>query len=95
MSDIVKLEYRFSNYLLQQSRHDTAVANSEKTSVAREVAARNMRLAEILSQSEPLHRLATKYLQEAGDLGDLDRLRAMMYAAAFYVNVGRMPKEIS
>ena len=73
----------FQNYLLQQERKNAAYQRYNYASVALENAQIKERLAEIKSQHEPLASLLEKPLSE----------RDRLYAAAFYVVVGRKPRE--
>jgi len=73
----------FQNYMLQQSRRETAYANLNHASQALENARVRERLAEIKSQSEPLAGLMEQPMTE----------RDRLYAAAYYVVIGRMPEE--
>jgi tRNA C32,U32 (ribose-2'-O)-methylase TrmJ len=72
----------FQNYMLQQARRKEAYANYSHAGQALENARIHERLAEIKSQSEPLHSLINQTLTE----------RDRIYAAAFYVVVGRLPE---
>ena len=73
----------FLDYMLQQARKETAFARYNHASVALENAQIKERLAEIRSQHEPLASLSNQPLSE----------RDRLYAAAFYVVVGRLPNK--
>lgn len=75
----------FADYMLKQSRKETAYARYNHASVALENAQIKDRLAEIKSQRDPL-----SYLTEQ-PMSERDRL----YAAAYYVVVGRLPNAIA
>jgi hypothetical protein len=72
----------FGNYMLAQAEKKTAYERYNYAGEALENARIKERLAEIKSQREPLARLMTQMMSE----------RERMYAAAFYVVVGRMPE---
>ena len=72
----------FQNYMLHTARKETAYQQYNYAGANLENCQIRERLAEIKSQHEPL-----AALMEA-PLSDRDRL----YAAAFYVVVGRMPE---
>lgn len=71
----------FTVYMLKKSDKETAYARYNHASVALENAQIKERLAEIKSQHEPLSSLAEQPLSE----------RDRLYAAAYYVVVGRLP----
>lgn len=71
----------FSHYLTKQARTEAARANRNHASVALDNAEIHERLAKIKSQHEPLAGLIDAPMSE----------RDRLYAAAFYVVVGRMP----
>lgn len=71
------------NYLQAQAETRVAYERNNYAGVALTLARIRERLAEIQSQREPLARLIEKQLSE----------RDALYAAAFYVVVGRMPEE--
>ena len=70
--------------MLQQSRKETAYARYNHASAALDNAEIKERLAEIKSQHEPLASLAEQPVSE----------RDRLYAAAFYVVVGRLPNSM-
>ena len=74
-----------NDYMLQQARKETCYARYSHASAALENAQIKERLAEIKSQHEPLASLAEQPLSE----------RDRLYAAAFYVVVGRLPNELA
>ena len=74
----------FSNYLLAKSQRQEAYESYNYAIAKLENAQIHERLAEIKSQHEPLAGLLEKPLSE----------RDRMYAAAFYVVVGRMPETL-
>jgi len=71
----------FQNHMLQQSRKETAYERYNYASATLTYAQIMERLAEIKSQHEPLAALLLQPLSE----------RDRLYAAAYYVVVGRMP----
>lgn len=71
----------FSDYMLKQSRKETAFEKYNYASTNLKNAQIHERLAEIRSQHEPLASLLDKPFSE----------RDRLYAAAFYVVVGRLP----
>lgn len=71
-----------TQYALAQSRKETAYERYNYASVALNNAQIKERLAEIESQHEPLNQLCQQQMPE----------RDKMYAAAFYVVVGRFPE---
>lgn len=71
----------FQNYMLQQACKEAAFQQYNYAATKLENAQIRERLAEIKSQHEPLAGLLTQALSE----------RDRLYAAAFYVVVGRMP----
>ncbi len=72
----------FANYLRAQAEKKAAYNMYNYAGVALELAHIKERLAEIDSQHEPLTKLIAEPLSE----------RDRLYAAAFYVVVGRMPE---
>lgn len=70
------------NYFLQQSYRDAAYQKYNYAGAVLKNAQIDERLAEIKSQGEPLDSLITEPMSE----------RDRLYAAAFYVVVGRMPE---
>lgn len=72
----------FSNYMLQQEKVRTAIAEREAASLKLELARIHERLAELKSQHEPLNSL-----KAPNDLSPRGRL----YSAAFYAVIGRLP----
>ena len=72
----------FAQYMLAQARRETAVERRNYASAALDNASIHERLAQIKSQHEPLASLLQKPLSE----------RDRLYAAAFYVVVGRLPE---
>lgn len=73
----------YLHYLLTQAETQGAAHALESYSRKRELCMIKERLAEIKSQYEPLHTMS----------GNNPAVRALMYAAAFYVVVGRWPKD--
>jgi hypothetical protein len=73
----------FSAYMLEQSRRQTANMEFNYASQKLENALIKERLAQIKSQAEPLDKLLTEPMSE----------RDRLYAAAYYVVVGRMPEK--
>lgn len=72
----------FTAYLMAQERRRTAFAEYNAASAHLQLAQIKERLAEILSQHEPLASMNPEGNAMA---------RAKQYAAAFYVVAGRMP----
>ncbi len=72
----------FGNYMIATANKETAQARYSYAASALEVTQIKERLAEIKSQHEPLAGLISKPLSE----------RDRLYAAAFYVAIGRMPE---
>lgn len=72
----------FSTYMLRQAERKCAYERYNYAGTALELAQIRERLAEIASQAEPLNSLIGKSLSE----------RDRLYAAAFYVVIGRMPE---
>lgn len=75
----------FSAYMLAKEGAKRAYADYNAASTGLNLARINERLAEIKSQHDPLATLLTRPLSE----------RDRLYAAAFYVVVGRMPEPTS
>ena len=73
-----------ANYMLQQARKETAFQAYNYASAKLDNALIHERLAEIKSQAEPLDGLMKEAMSE----------RDRLYAAAFYVVVGRMPEKL-
>ena len=73
----------FQNYMLQQARKETAMERYNYASSALNNAQIMERLAQLKSQHEPLASLVDKPLSE----------RDRLYAAAYFVVVGRFPEE--
>lgn len=71
----------FGDYMNAQERRRTAYERYNYAGTALELAYIKERLAEIKSQHEPLNGLLSKAMSE----------RDRLYAAAFYVVIGRMP----
>jgi len=71
----------FGNYMLAQAKRRTAYERCNYATEALKNAQIHERLAEIKNQYEPLNKLISASMSE----------RARLYAAAFYVVVGRMP----
>lgn len=71
------------NYMLMEARKEAAEHQHNYTGMKLENASIHERLAQIKSQSDPLDSLVKSQLSE----------RDRLYAAAFYVVVGRMPKK--
>jgi len=69
------------NYLYKQSEKDGAYQQYNYASANLKIKTIECRLAEILSQREPLNSLINKKSSE----------REKLYAAAYYVVIGRMP----
>jgi hypothetical protein len=74
----------FQNYQLKKSRHEAARNDWERASVKMDLTGIKMRLAEIKSQYQPLAGLLDKRMTE----------RERLYAAAYYVVVGREYKPV-
>ena len=77
----------FQAYLLATAEKERAYANYCHAGAALELAKIKERLAEVQSQHEPLHSLSTRTAPQGHTLTERERL----YAAAFYVVIGRMP----
>ena len=73
----------FSQYMLAQSRKETAYAQYNAASHYLEICQIKERLAEIQSQHEPIASLLNQSLSE----------RERLCATAFYVVIGRMPPQ--
>jgi hypothetical protein len=72
----------FANYMLKQAESRAAFADYNRAARSLDLARIHERLAEIKSQHHPLESLANARLTD----------RERLYAAAFYVVVGRMPE---
>ena len=70
-------------YSLQQARKDEAYSQYNAASLKLDLATIKCRLAEILSQHEPLAGIA-------GENSDPE-IRKKLYAAAYFVVIGRLP----
>jgi hypothetical protein len=81
MTDYKKTGLDFENYLRRQAERATAQERYNYAGTALEIAQIKQRLAEIKSQAEPLNGLICDGMDE----------RDRLYAAAFYVVVGRIP----
>lgn len=75
----------FQEYMLQQAKREAAYANYNYAGQALENARVRERLAEIKSQSQPLTNLLIQQMTE----------RERLYAAAYYVVMGRLPEKES
>jgi hypothetical protein len=74
----------FAHYMLQQARRETAYERFNYAGAALEIAQIKERLALIKSQHEPLSDLLKQPMSE----------RDRLYAAAYFVAIGRMPEPI-
>ena len=72
---------KFTIYMLKRAEKQTAIERRNYADAALEIAQIKERLAEINSQCDPLDTLITEAMSE----------RDRLYAAAYYVVVGRMP----
>jgi hypothetical protein len=75
----------FAHYMLEQSRRETAYERYNYAGASLENAQIKERLAQIKSQSDPLDDLLKQRMSE----------RERLYAAAYFVVVGRMPTMIN
>jgi hypothetical protein len=79
-------------YFLAQREKEVALARADYNNALADSLAMRARLAELKSQHEPLGTMARELSGKDCLQSEHRKIRAAMYAAAFYAVVGRMPE---